>query len=407
MLELSLREARRIALRAAGFASPRPKRAGPAGLTALFDRLGMVQIDSVNVLARAHYMPGFSRLGGYDPGLLDRAAKGRRRTLFEYWGHEASLIRLDLQPALRWRMAQARDGIGIYGGLARFGRERRDFIDAVLREVEARGPLAAGDLAEGGKAAGGWWGWSDGKRALEWLFWAGFVTTRERRGFERVYDLTERALPEIAAAATPSPAEAQRTLLMAAARALGIATLGDLRAYWRIGPQDAARRIDELVETGALLPAQVQGWRQAAYLHPDAAAGGKPKGAALVSPFDPLLWERDRAERLFGFRYRIEIYVPAHKREHGYYVLPFLEGERLAARLDLKADRAGRRLLVNAAHLEPGGDRDRTAEAVSTELRLLADWLRLDRVEIAARGDLAPALAARAGDGSSSSGTAD
>jgi uncharacterized protein YcaQ len=390
--DLSLREARRIALGAAGLAAPRPRRPGPAGLGAMLDRLGMVQIDSVNVLARAHYMPGFSRLGAYDPALLDRAAYGRRRSLFEYWGHEACLIRTDLFPALRWRMARARAGIGIYGGLRRFREERADFVDGVLGEIERRGALAAREIGEGGRASGGWWGWSEGKRALEWLFWAGLVTTRTRRGFERVYDLTERVLPDALALPEPTEAEAQRSLLMVAAGALGIATVGDLRAYWRIGPEDAAARVAELVEAGALVPARIEGWRQPAYLLPGAASR-KPRAAALVSPFDPLLWERDRAERLFGFRYRIEIYTPAHKREHGYYVLPFLFGDKIAARVDLKADRAARTLLVHAAHLEPGNEAGEVAQALDAELALLARWLALETIEVRRKGDLAELLA--------------
>ena len=392
MTALSARQARRLALTAIGLARPRPARPGPAALAAMLDRLGMVQIDSVNVLARAHYMPGFTRLGAYDPTLLDRAAYGRRRSLFEYWGHEAALIRTELQPHLRWRMERARAGRGIYKSADRFAAERRPFIDAVLREIATRGPLAARDLADGGKASGSWWGWSDGKRALEWLFLAGLVTTHSRRGFERVYDLTERVLPEVAALPTPDEATQQRALLMVAARALGVATTGDLRAYWRIKPADAAARIAELVEAGELAAAKVEGWRDIAWLPREAEAARRPAHAALVSPFDPLLWERDRAERLFGFRYRIEIYVPAAKREHGYYVLPFLMGDRVAARLDLKADRAGRRLLVNAAHLEPGADRDATVTALGDELTLLARWLKLDAIEVAPRGDLAAAL---------------
>jgi uncharacterized protein YcaQ len=391
-LQISAKEARRLALSAALLATPRPARRGPAALGAMLDRLGMVQIDSVSVLARAHYMPAFSRLGAHDRTMLDRAAYGRRRTLFEYWGHEASLIRLDLQPSLRWRMARARAGTGIYKGLARFGHERSAFIAEALRQVENRGPLAARDLEAGGKSAGSWWGWSDGKRAMEWLFWAGLLTTHFRRGFERVYDLTERALPAVAALPTPAEDEAQRTLLLTAARALGVATLGDLRAYWRIGPQDAAARLPELVEAGALLPVQVEGWRQPAYIPAGSASARPPRAAALVSPFDPLLWERDRAERLFGFRYRIEIYTPAEKRAFGYYVLPFLFNDRMAARLDLKAERSTGRLIVNAAHLELGASRDRTAAATAAELRELAGWLQLEQIEVAPAGDLAPAL---------------
>lgn len=393
VVSLTAREARRLALQAALLASPRPQRRGRAAFGRIVERLSMLQMDSVSVLARAHFMPAFSRLGVYDVGMLEKAAYGRRRQLFEYWGHEASLIRLDLQPSLRWRMARARSGVGIYGGLVRFAQARSGFIADVMREVERRGPLTARDLAEGGKSSGGWWAWSEGKRALEWLFWAGLVTTHSRRGFERVYDVTERVLPAAAALPTPADDEGQRNLLLAAARALGVATIGDLRAYWRIGPQDAAARVAELVEAGSLIPARVDGWKQPAFLPRELHPPRRPAASALVSPFDPLLWERDRAERLFGFRYRIEIYTPAHKREHGYYVLPFLVQDRIAARLDLKAERSGNRLIVKAAHLEPGAQAE-TPARLAAELREVADWLKLDGVEVEPRGDLAPALAA-------------
>lgn len=394
LVSLSARQARRLALQAALLASPRPQRRGRSAFGRIVARLSMLQMDSVSVLARAHFMPAFSRLGAYDIGMLEKAAYGRRRQLFEYWGHEASLIRLDLQPSLRWRMARARSGVGIYAGLVRFAEARSGFIGDVMREVEQRGPLTARDLAEGGRSSGsGWWGWSEGKRALEWLFWAGLVTTHSRRGFERVYDVTERVLPVAALLPTPAEDEGQRNLLLAAARALGVATMGDLRAYWRIGPQDAAARVAELVEAGSLIRARVEGWKQPAFLARELDAPRRAAAAGLVSPFDPLLWERDRAERLFGFRYRIEIYTPAHKREHGYYVLPFLLQDGIAARLDLKAERSRSRLIVKAAHLEPGARAD-TAFRLAVELREVGNWLRLESIEVEPRGDLAPALTA-------------
>ena len=344
-------------------------------------RLGMVQIDSVNVLARAHYVPFYSRLGPYDPALLDRAAYGgRTRSLFEYWGHEACLIRAELQPHLRWRMERARSGIGIYGGLARFAAERRPFIDAVLGQVERRGALASRDLEEGGRSTGSWWGWSDGKRALEWLFWAGLLTTRTRRGFERVYDLPERVLPrDILARPTPPVRDAQRELVRVAARALGVATERDLRDYFRLDPADARAAVSDLVEAGDLLSVAVRGWAAPAYLHREARVQRRITAQALVSPFDPLMWERPRAERLFGFRYRIEIYTPAHKREHGYYVLPFLLGDEIVARVDLKADRSLDQLLVQNLHLEPGAGAD-ARNALDDELAEIARWLGLARI---------------------------
>ncbi len=391
MRTLSGSEARRIALAAQGFGRARHDRPGKRQFEAMTARLGLLQIDSVNVFARAHTMPGFSRLGPYDPALIDQAATGRRGTLFEYWGHEASYVRRELQPALRWRMARAQAGQGLWSGTSKFGAERRPLIDSILAEVTARGPLTVGDLEDGGKAQGAWWGWSDGKRALEWLFWAGLLTSAGRRGFARIYDLPERVMPDILALPTPDTAEAQRTLLTVAARSLGVATTRDLRDYWRINPTDGAARVAELAEAGVIEPVAVKGWAQPAWLT-TGATGCRPRQAALISPFDPLLWHRDRSERLFDFRYRIEIYTPAHKREHGYYVLPFLMGDRIAARVDLKADRANRCLLVQAAHLEPGAAPDATATALANELKLAAGWSGCDRIEVMPRGDLAAAL---------------
>jgi uncharacterized protein YcaQ len=280
-------------------------------------------------------------------------------------------------------MARAERGEGIYGGLARFAAERRPFVEAVLREIETRGPLSARELSEGGRGRGSWWGWSDGKRALEWLFWAGQVAAAGRRGFERVYDLPERVLPaEILGRPTPPADEAQRTLLLVAARALGVATERDLRDYFRLEPAESRARVAELVEAGALLPVDVEGWGAPAFLDPAARVPRRIEARALVSPFDPLVWERARTERIFGFRYRIEIYTPARKREHGYYSLPFLLGDRLVARVDLKADRAGRRLVVRSVSHEPWADREAVASALDAELRAMAEWLGLEDVVV-------------------------
>ena len=387
--------ARRVALAAQGFAERRPSAApGRKHLRKVVGRLGLFQIDSVNVLARAHYMPLFSRLGPYESGLLDAAASRRPRLLFEYWAHEASFLPVETQPLMRWRMERARAGKGIYKRLAAFGREKRDFIEEVLKKVDETGPLAASDF-EGHSGTGGWWGWSDAKHALEWLFWAGYITTRSRRSsFERVYDLTERVLPaHVIETPTPTQADAHRALLAIAARALGIATYGDLRDYFRLPVDGIAQRISELVEEGELLPVEVKGWRQPAYLHREARLPRGIGARALLAPFDPLVWERPRAERLFSFRYRIEIYTPAEKRVHGYYVLPFLLGDRLVARVDLKADRAAGVLRVQAAHAEEKAPAD-TAGELWSELRIMAHWLGLAYVEIMPSGDLAQALAA-------------
>jgi len=379
---ISNSEARRIALAAQGFGRPRPARgATRADILQAVRNLGVVQIDSVNVLVRSHYLPLFSRLGAYPVAALDALAYAGRRRLFEYWGHEASLIPVEQQPNLRWRMERARRGVGVWAGVAAFGRTHPALCDAVLEEIRERGPVGISDLRAGGKRRGGWWGWSEGKVALEWLFWTGQVSAHSRRRFERIYDLAERVLPAaVVNAPTPSVDEAQQELLRTAIRALGVATERDLRDYFRLPTADAKSRIAELVEAGDLLPVTVEGWKQPAYLDPRARTPRRVDARALLSPFDSLVWERNRTERLFGFRYRLEIYTPAHKREHGYYVLPFLLGERLAARVDLKSDRARGVLRVVRAHCEDWAQHEDVAGPLREDLRLLASWLGLERV---------------------------
>ena len=379
---LSATEARRLALAAQGFGRARPAE----GTVSMRDvlrtirRLGLVQIDSVNVLVRSHYLPLYSRLGAYDRAWLDEVAYGgRRRRLYEYWGHEASLLPVETQPLLRWRMQRAKNGDGLWGSVARFGRERRRFCSSILAEIRERGPLGVSEIAAAGSRRGGWWGWSEGKLALEWLFWTGQVTTHGRRGsFERIYDLTERALPAaVVEAPTPTTPEAQRELLRIALRALGVATERDLRDYFRLGVADARARIAELVEAGECLPVQVESWRGPAYLASDARVPRRIDACALLSPFDSLVWFRERLQRLFAFHYRIEIYTPAHKRRHGYYVLPFLLGDRLVARVDLKADRAAGLLRMISTHFEPGLEPADVRPALQQELQRLAGWLGL------------------------------
>jgi uncharacterized protein YcaQ len=392
---LTAGEARRIALAAQGFATPRPE--GPVTkrqLVKLIERLGVVQIDSVNVVSRTHYLPAFARLGAYPREMLEEVAWAKTRPLFEYWAHEASLLPLESQPLFRWRMQDAHDGAGVWKGVARFLRERRDFVDKVLEEISARGPLAASDLEMGVKGEGGWWGWSDAKRAVECLFWTGELTTATRRGtFERVYGLPEKVLPKaIVQAPTPSREAAQRQLLRIAIRAMGVATAFDLRDYFRMPVADARARTAELVEDGSLVPVTVKGWRDAAFVDPAAKRPRRVDAQALLSPFDNLIWYRERTERMFGVRYRIEIYTPAHKRTHGYYVLPFLEGDALTARVDLKSDRKAGVLIVQASHAEPWAS-DATPVRLAQELKLMAGWLGLESVRVETRGDLAGALA--------------
>ncbi|MGB2571340.1 winged helix-turn-helix domain-containing protein [Micromonospora citrea] len=394
---LSLAQARRVALAAQGFADP-----APAGvptrrhLRRVLDRVGLIQMDSVNVLQRAHYLPLYSRLGPYPTALLDTAAYRRPQELFEYWGHEASLVPVGLHAALRWRMARARTHA--WGGMRRIAEEQPELVAWVRDEVAARGPLTAAEIEhDAPRETGNWgWNWSAVKRALEFLFWAGEVAAAERTtSFARRYDLPERVLPAAALhAPTPTDAEAYRTLVSVAARCLGVAAEAELRDYFRLPLAGARQAIAELVEAGELRPVAVQGWRQPAWLHAAARLPRRVRAATLVSPFDPLVWERARTERLFDFTYRIEIYVPAPQRVHGYYVLPFLHGERFVARVDLKADRRAGVLLVPAAWREPGVDEGETAVALAAELHRLAGWLGLDAVAPPAVGDLAAPLAA-------------
>jgi uncharacterized protein len=395
-LVLSAERARRMALAAQGFGMSRPGGTLNVGhVKRIVDRLGLLQIDSVNVLARAHYLPLFSRLGNYDSAHLDRIAWGRKsqRALFEFWAHEASLLPSNAHPLFRWSMERARAG-QTRGRMNQFSREKAAYIEEVRREIADRGPLAASDLSNGGERRGAWWAWNDGKLAAEWLFFAGIVTTATRRGtFERVYDLTERVLPAaVQALPTPSPAEAQRELLRRSAHALGVATAAELRDYFRLPVDDTKARLAELVEAGELLPVEVEGWNRPAYLDPQARQPRRIEARALLAPFDPLIWERDRTHRVFGFHYRIGIYTPVAKRTHGYYVLPFLLGDRLVARVDLKADRVNSKLLVHAAHLETGEDAAQVAGPLREELRLMADWLGLENVSLPRAGALAKAM---------------
>jgi uncharacterized protein YcaQ len=392
--QISAQEARRIALAAQGFAEARPAAPSRRHLLKTIERLGVLQIDSVNVVSRTHYLPLFSRLGAYPRPMLEDLAWGRKPALVEYWAHEASLMPAASHPLFRWRMDDARAGVGTWKGIARFLRTHGDFIERVLAEIEARGPMPASELNLGAKGAQGWWGWSEGKRALECLFWTGDLTAATRRGtFERVYGITEKTLPPaVLDAPTPDREDAQRQLVRMAARAQGVATERDLRDYFRMGVAETKARIAELVEAGELTPVTVKGWGQPAWLDPAARRPRRVKAHALLSPFDNLIWFRERTERLFGIRVRLEIYTPAHKRVHGYYVLPFLQGEAVTARVDLKAERKKGVLVVQSAHAEPDADAQ-TAGLLAGELRLMAGWLGLDRVEVQPKGDLAHRLA--------------
>ena len=402
--------ARRIALLSQGFGRRRASAVTvdssptPARITALVRALGLLQLDSVNVFCRAHYMPVYSRLGAYDRAALDRLAghtSGRlNRRLFEYWAHEASLLPTESQPLLRWRMG---DLARAWGSMQRVIDEQPELVASVLALVDADGPVRAGDTGFQREApvAGEMWNWHDGKVALEHLFYTGQITAARRINFERLYDLTERVLPrDVMDASTPAREDAQRELMRISARALGIATEPDLGDWFRLPRADSRARVAELVASGELAEVAVRGWNTAAYLWHDAPRPRPVRGRALLSPFDPLVWFRPRAERLFHFRYRIEIYVPAPQRVHGYYVLPFLLDEALVARVDLKSDRQAGVLRVQAAFGEPGVEVERVARELTLELRDCAAWLGLaGGVEVMTRGDLAPALMAAVASG--------
>jgi hypothetical protein len=392
---LSIAQARRLAIGAQGLTGTRPSvTPDRRHLRRALKHTGLFQIDSVNVLARAHYLPAYSRLGPYDATLLDRMAF-RHREMFEYWGHEAALLPVEAQPLMRWRMERAESLVDRWGRIGKVVRERPGYIEWVYDEVVQRGPVSAGEVAEDEKRGTEEWGWNwtDAKTVLEYLFYAGRVTVASRRNFERLYDLPERVLPaEILNLPTPDEETAHRELLLLAARHHGVGTLTDLADYYRLRNPVARPRLAELVEDGRLEQVEVRGWAHPAYVLPGTTVPRRMAGRALLVPFDPLVWERARTERLFDFHYRIEIYVPSHRRVHGYYVLPFLLRDRLVGRVDLKADRGSGVLRVQSAWAEPEAPEDAAAE-LAVELRLMAQWLALDDIVVEPKGDLAPSLA--------------
>jgi len=384
------------------------------GLQAVVDRIGLIQIDSVNVLARAHLMPLYSRLGPYDPNLLHRASGRAPRRLVETWAHEASFVPPETYRLLDWR--RRRVVTEAWGSISRVEDEHPDLVREVRDCVAGHGPVTSREVHalldhDHPRDRDNWgWNWSAAKRALEYLFFTGEVAAARRNPqFERCYDLTERILPAgvQAAAEVPEP-DAIRALVEIGARAHGVGTEACLRDYFRLRPEPARRALAELVEDGVLQPVEVEGWSRPAFLHRDARLPGRSTARTLLSPFDPLLFERRRVHDMFGMHYRIEIYTPAEKRQFGYYVLPFLLGDQLAARVDLKADRAARVLRVLSAHAEPAAPAG-TADELALELAELARWLVLDGIEVAAPylGAFARPLAVRLGRAPSSVDGAD
>ncbi|MCK8609037.1 winged helix-turn-helix domain-containing protein [Agromyces sp. C10] len=388
--------ARRIALAAQGFGRPIPAAPGTRALGGVVDRLGLLQIDSVNVFERSHYLPAFSRIGGYDRAALDRLAWGRRGRLVEYWAHQAAFIPRELWPMFEFRREEyRRSGTSEWGGWLSENRRLADWLRA---ELAANGPMPASAIEhDANERRGPWWGWSDVKRTLEWMFRTGEVVCVDRRRFERVYALPEQALDPALLDAAPAEADQVRTLVERAASALGIATAADLADYWRMKSAQVRPAVADLVEAGVLLPVEVPGWTTGsrpapAWLHRDARRPRRIEAAALLSPFDPVVWFRPRAERLFDFHYRIEIYTPEPQRRFGYYSLPVVIDDAVVARVDLKSDRAAGVLRVQSAWAEPHAPAG-TAERLVPELRRAADWQGLGEIVVAGRGDLSPAIA--------------
>ena len=388
--EMSRREARRIALTAQGFGKLH-RGSDHSRLRSVLAHVGVLQIDSVNVLVRSQELPLFARLGAHDRAIVPAAVD--RGSMFEYWVHEASLVPVELHPLMRWKMARPHPWLG------NFYSQHKALTERLYRRVRDGGPLKASDVSARVGKKGTWWDWDDAKRALEYLFYAGRVTTRSRdRDFARVYDLTENVIPSrILDIPTPRELDARRELLLRAAKHLGVATFTDLADYHRQKPREARSALASLVEDRQLRVVQVEGWDEPAYVPRNLREAENVSVCALLSPFDSLVWNRERTERLFDFHYRIEIYTPKPKRKFGYYVLPVLCGDTLVGRLDLKADRATATLRVEAAHLEPGVDAKRVAGRVGANLRDMAPWLSLERVVVGRRGNFATALGKRLG----------
>ncbi|MCP4967639.1 MAG: winged helix-turn-helix domain-containing protein [bacterium] len=389
MRQLSNDQARRIVLAAQGFADPRPKgRVDRRHFRRVIDRTGLLQLDSVNVLQRSHYLPMWSRLGPYSIAALDEFTT-RSGEMFEYWGHAASLLPVEVHRLFRWRMEEMepwRRVDGVIGG-------NPGYVESVLAEIDEHGPLTVSDLSDAGDRTGSWWGHGKGKTALDWLFAKGLITAFRDGNFGRLYDMPERVIAaEKLNAPSATKEEAYRELLLLGARHHGVGTATDITDYYRLNRPTSRPILDEIVVDGDLEEVAVEGWKRPAYLHPTAKLPRRITGAALLSPFDPVVWERDRTERLFGFHYRIEIYVPQPQRVYGYYVLPFLVDGELVGRVDLKSDRKNSVLLVQGSYHEEGRAPDAIAERLAPELADMSQWLGLGDLEVMRRGNLSTAL---------------
>ena len=390
MRRITISQARRFALAAQGFTGDRPTgRVDTRHYRKVVDHVRLIQLDSVNVFSRAHFMPFFSRLGRYDRDGLDEWL-WRSGEMFEYWGHEASLIPSDHHRLFRWQMERGAN----WKAMTRLQEKEPGYIEDVLDQVRERGPIQTKELDDPGKRIGRtMWNWNTGKLALEILFIEGRITCADRPNFTRMYDVPDRVIPrEHLNASDLGREEAQTTLLELAARAMGVVTADDLGDYYRIRMPEIRPLVDRMAKSGRLIEVDVEGWDKTGYLHPDAVLPRTARGTALLSPFDNLIWYRPRVERLWNFRYRIEIYVPEPQRIYGYYVLPFMLDGQLVGRVDLKTDRQAGLLRVKGAFAEPDVDKPAVGRVLYEELELVANWLGMDDIEIVNNGDLAPHL---------------
>jgi uncharacterized protein len=386
---LDLAQVRRAHIAAQGLAEPRPAAVDIRHLRKAMRTMGVLQIDSVNVVERAHQLTLFSRLGPYDPGLLWRSL--RDRELFEYWAHMASFVPIADWPLWKHRMEHHREHP--WSRIHELRERAPGYVESILAQVEERGPLTPSELDEPGERKGPWWGWADGKYVLEWLFECGIVAVSDRRNFERHYDLAERVIPDAHRLAPTVPEEeVHRILLLRAAERMAVGSAKGLADYFRLPIIPARAAVDALAREGALVPVEVIGWDEPLFMHPQAKFPRSVEARALLNPFDPIVWFREHTERLYDFHYRIEIYTPAPKRIYGYYVFPFLLGDRLVARADLKADRKAGVLRVPGAFLEAGQEPKWVARELAAELGEMARWLGLGEVAVGDKGDLAAVL---------------
>ena len=375
---LSIADARALALAAQGFDKPRTNtKSTTADAVALIKKLGVIQIDSVNVLVRSQELPLFSRLGDHDRSAIPKATSHGK--IFEYWGHEAAHLPVEIQPLFRFKMHAARSGKIKHWGLTSFYAENKAFVKRILKHVEVNGSTSARELSTRTTKKSSWWDWDESKTALEYLFLTGELMSCGRgTDFARIYDTPERVLHEdVLNAPTPSEHDARKQLLVRSAIAQGVVTASDLADYYRQKPATVKPLIVELVEEGEMRVVAVDGWTEKAFVHRNAKLPKQLHATALLSPFDSLVWCRPRNERLFDFHYRIEIYTPKEKRKFGYYVLPFMMNGQMVGRVDLKADRVNSKLLVHSVHTEKGIKRASINGALTDELRRMATWLSL------------------------------